>query len=86
MSERLSAEVLALSGERLQQELDDGKALVARAARRREWDPDTHAPEAVLALLAGSVMHRALVERQPLTPEWISTVVDVVARGVSPGG
>jgi hypothetical protein len=33
-------------------------------------------------MLTGSVMHRVLMERQPVTPEWSETIVDVVVRGL----
>jgi AcrR family transcriptional regulator len=58
-------------------------ALVARAAARGEWDPARHAPEAVLAMVTGSVMHRVLMEQQPMTPSWAEAVVDVVVRGLA---
>ncbi|MCK6522032.1 TetR/AcrR family transcriptional regulator [Myxococcota bacterium] len=56
---------------------------VARAAARGEWDPCRHPPEAVLAMLTGAVMHRLLMERQPVTPEWSEAVVDVIVRGLA---
>lgn len=58
-------------------------SLVRRAAERGEWDPARHAPEAVLSMLTGSVMHRVLMERQPVTRAWADTVVDVVVRGLA---
>lgn len=57
-------------------------ALVSRAAARGEWDPARHPPEAVLAMVTGSVMHRVLMERQAVTPVWAEAVVDVVVRGL----
>lgn len=60
-------------------------ALVSRAAARGEWDPVRHPPEAVLAMVTGSVMHRVLMERHAVTPAWAETVVDVVVRGLAKG-
>ena len=31
----------------------------------------------------GAVMHRLLMERQPVTPEWSEAVVDVIVRGLA---
>jgi len=58
-------------------------ALVARAATRGEWDPARHPPEVVLAMVTGSVMHRVLMEQQPVTPSWAEALVDVVVRGLA---
>jgi AcrR family transcriptional regulator len=57
--------------------------LVNRAAVRGEWDPARHSPDAVLALITGSVMHRVLLERLPITDAWAETVVDVIVNGVA---
>lgn len=58
--------------------------LVERAARRGEWDPAVHAPDAIFAMVTGGVMHRLWFEQQPLTPSWIDVVVDVLAIGLAP--
>lgn len=57
--------------------------IVQRAAARGEWELTRHPPEAVLALLTGSVMHRVLLEGQAVTPGWADTIVDVVVRGLA---
>lgn len=59
-------------------------ALVQRAAARGEWDLARHAPDAVLALVAGAVMHRVMMERQPVSAAWTTTVADVIVRGLAP--
>ncbi|MEY3210102.1 MAG: hypothetical protein RIT28_583 [Pseudomonadota bacterium] len=57
--------------------------MISRAAARGEWDPCRHPPDAVLAMLTGSVMHRVLMERQPVTEAWAEAVVDIVVRGLA---
>jgi AcrR family transcriptional regulator len=57
-------------------------ALVERAAARGEWDVAAGPPDVVLALLSGALMHRVLLERQPVTPEWMDAMVGVVVQGV----
>lgn len=82
LSEQAAAAVAELSRDPMVRAQAAVLALVARAAARGEWDPNRHPPDAVLAMLTGSVMHRVLLERQPVTPEWAETVVDVVVRGL----
>jgi AcrR family transcriptional regulator len=82
LSEQAAAAVAELSRDPMVRAQAAVLALVARAAARGEWDPARHPPDAVLAMLTGSVMHRVLLERQPVTPEWAETVVDVVVRGL----
>jgi AcrR family transcriptional regulator len=82
MSEQSAAVVGELSRDPMVREQAAILALVSRAAARGEWDPCRHPPDAVLAMLTGSVMHRVLLERQPVTPEWAEAVVDVVVRGL----
>jgi AcrR family transcriptional regulator len=60
-------------------------ALVERAVARGEWDPARHRPDAVLGALMGGVMHRVLMERQPVDPDWAEAVIDVVVRGLAAG-
>ncbi len=59
-------------------------SLIVRAQERGEWDPAISAPDAVFAMLTGSLIHRVMLERQPLTPAWRRTVIDVLCRGVRP--
>jgi AcrR family transcriptional regulator len=84
LSDRASAEVSELAQDPMVRGQAAALGLVARAAERGEWDPERHLPDAVFAMITGSVMHRVLLERQPLGATWIETVVDVVARGLSP--
>lgn len=58
-------------------------AMVERARARGEWCP-TVSPEVALAALVGALLHRALLERAPLTPAYVRHVVDLVAAGVTP--
>ena len=83
MADRASLEVAALAADPLVREQTAVLALVTRAVARGEWHP-RHDPQAVLALLVGSVLHRVMLERQPVTPAWVEVVVEVVARGVRP--
>jgi hypothetical protein len=59
--------------------------LRARAQARGEWR-DGVAPETVLALLVGALLHRALLERAALTPGFIASIVEVIAGGLKPAG
>ncbi len=86
MSEQASASVAAISQDpsvRAQASVLD---LVARAAGRGDWDPARSSPDVVLAMLTGSVMHRVLMERLPVTPAWAEGVVEVLLRGLEPRG
>ncbi|MEM9667181.1 MAG: TetR/AcrR family transcriptional regulator [Bacteroidota bacterium] len=68
-----------------QQDLTRNAALrlIERASKRGEWDTDrTPAPDAVFAMMAGALMHRVLLEKQPVTPEWAKTVITVITRGL----
>jgi AcrR family transcriptional regulator len=84
MSDRAAEAVGALSQDAVARSTGAAVDLVARAALRGEWDPGRHHPEAVFAMITGSVMHRVLLERRPMTEAWVETVVDVVTRGVAP--
>ena len=59
--------------------------LTARAIARGEWR-DTVAAEIVLSLLVGALIHRLLLEKQPLTPAWQQAMIDAVLLGVMPRG
>lgn len=83
LSEHATAVVSSLARDPVAREQQSVRELIARAIQRGEWDPK-HEPEAVLAMIAGGVMHRVLMERQPATTEWIDTIAHVVARGVAP--
>ncbi len=61
-------------------------AVLERAVARGEWDPARHPPEVVLALLTGGVMHRLLMERQPVDAAWAEAAVDALVRGLGGRG
>ncbi|MEN0061986.1 MAG: TetR/AcrR family transcriptional regulator [Myxococcota bacterium] len=82
LSEASSEQFVTLSGAILERELEEGAALVRRAVQRGEWDLAKHAPDALFAMVSGGVMHRLMLERRPITPEWTSTIVDVLVRGL----
>jgi AcrR family transcriptional regulator len=82
LSEQAASAVGGLARDPMVRAQAEVLALVTRAAARGEWDPCRHPPDAVLGMLTGSVMHRVLMERQPVTPEWSETIVDVVVRGL----
>lgn len=84
MSDQAAEAVGAMSRDTVARSTGAAVELVARAAQRGEWDSGRHLPEAVFAMITGSVMHRVLLERLPLTEAWVETVVDVVTRGVAP--
>lgn len=83
LSEQAAAVVGDLSRDPMVREQAAVLDLVSRASSRGEWDPRRHPPDAVLAMLTGSVMHRVLLERQPVTPEWAEAVVDILVRGLA---
>ena len=62
---------------------DEVPAIVARARARGEWR-EAVAPEQVLALLVGALLHRTMLERAAVDPAWIEGVVDVLVVGVRP--
>jgi AcrR family transcriptional regulator len=82
LADASTLDVSALSANTAVREQEAAVALVRRAVARGEWDPARHPPDAVFAMIVGAVMHRLLLERQPLTELWAETVVDVVARGL----
>jgi AcrR family transcriptional regulator len=82
MSEAATAVLVELSGDPRVREQQAAVDLVARAAARGEWDPACHQPDAVLAMITGAVMHRVMLERQPITEAWADTIVDVIVRGL----
>ena len=84
MSDAAGDAVAALAGDPLRRTQEAAVALVSRAIERGEWDGERFQPEAVFAMLTGGVMHRLLLERQPVTEGWARTVAEVIARGVRP--
>jgi AcrR family transcriptional regulator len=59
------------------------QALIARAVERGEWRAGVD-PAVVLAATVGGLLHRALLEQQPLDDTAIEALVDVVVAGVAP--
>ena len=86
MSDQASASVAELSQDPSVRGQPSVLELVARAARRGEWDPALYSPDVVLSMITGSVMHRVLLEHLPVTPAWAEGVVEVLLRGVAPRG
>lgn len=84
MSDAASDAVGALAADPLRRTQEAAVELVARASERGEWDSERFVPDAVFAMLSGGVMHRLLLERQPVTSAWARTVAEVIARGVRP--
>lgn len=85
MSEASSAELAALAAREMNRPRAAAIAMVERARARGEWR--THVPpEVVLAALVGALLHRALLERAPLTDAFVRHVVTFVAAGVGVSG
>jgi AcrR family transcriptional regulator len=59
------------------------RALFDRARARGEWSKSV-APEPVLSMLVGAVLHRILLEQAETDDAWLTSVVDVVVAGVGP--
>jgi AcrR family transcriptional regulator len=60
-------------------------ALFERAVLRGEWR-DGVKGEQVIFMLVGAILHRAMLERAPLTKRWLESLVDVALYGVLPRG
>lgn len=80
LSEASGDEIAALATREMSSPRAAALAMVARARARGEWRTGV-APEVVLASLVGALLHRALLERVPLTPAFVRQVVDLIARG-----
>lgn len=59
------------------------RTLITRAQRRGEWRRGA-AAEVLLSSLVGAVLHRSMLERQPVTRRWLASLVDLVLLGVAP--
>lgn len=79
-SESSGSALAALAAREMNKPRAAALAMVERARSRGEWRRGV-APEVVLAALVGALLHRALLERAPLTPAFIRQVVDLVANG-----
>ncbi len=78
-----ASELGALAARQMGKPRAAAHAMVERARARGEWST-TASPEVALAALVGALLHRALLERAPLTPAYVRQVVDLVAAGVAP--
>jgi AcrR family transcriptional regulator len=79
-SESTGDEIGALAAREMQRPRAAAVAMVERARARGEWRTGV-SPDVVLAALVGALLHRALLERAPLTPTFIRQVVDLIATG-----
>lgn len=59
------------------------RALVARAKARNEWRAGVTG-EHLVFVLVGAILHRAMLERAPLSKRWVEATVDLVLGGVLP--
>ncbi len=84
LSERATEFLHIMSQKPLAQSHEAVVGIVMRAVARGDWDIQRCPPETVLMMVAGSVMNRTLLGRQPVTPQWAQIVVDVIVRGVAP--
>jgi AcrR family transcriptional regulator len=76
--------VAALAASKLQaQASGPARTLVSGAQRRGEWRRGA-AAEVLLSALVGAVLHRSMLEHQPVTRRWLSSLVDLVVLGVAP--
>lgn len=76
-------EIAALAAREMTKPRAAALAMVERAKARGEWRRGVD-PDVVLAALVGALLHRALLERAPLTPPFLRQVVDVLVVGVRP--
>ncbi|MDX2008985.1 MAG: TetR/AcrR family transcriptional regulator [Myxococcaceae bacterium] len=82
-AESSSAELTALAGRQFARgTAEPVGGLVARALERGEWDRRTP-PEVPLSMLVGALLHRTLLEHQPVSASWLDRVVDVLAAGLA---
>lgn len=79
----VESEIAALASREMSKPSEGARAMVARARARGEWRRGV-VPEVALAALVGALLHRALLERRPLTPSFLDQVADLVAAGLAP--
>ena len=82
-AEPAGSEIAALGARELGKPHAAAVAMVQRARARGQWREGVR-PEVVHAALVGALLHRALLERSPLTPAFLRQVVDLVVAGVAP--
>jgi AcrR family transcriptional regulator len=86
LAESTSPELAAMAARQLARGAEGPAAeLVRRARARGEWTSEAP-PEAALSMLVGALLHRVLLEHQPVSPVWLSGVVTVLASGLSASG
>lgn len=59
-----------------------GRAMAARARRRGEWRTGVDADQLVFTLV-GALIHRAMLERAPVSTRWLSKLVDLLLDGAA---
>lgn len=72
-----------LVAQQLQQTSRPLLAIVARAKARGEWRHDADAGQLVFMLI-GALLHRAMLEHEPITPRWLERLVDLAVEGARP--
>jgi AcrR family transcriptional regulator len=83
MAESIGTELATLAARQIERPRESIAAFHERARARGQWREGV-APQTVLAMLVGALLHRALIERARLTPSFIAEVVGVVTRGLEP--
>lgn len=66
-----------------QQATNPVKAFVSRAKKRGEWSSKARGEQLVF-MLVGAVMHRTMLEHQPVQGRWLHELVDLALQGVTP--
>jgi AcrR family transcriptional regulator len=84
MSEQMASSLAELAADPLTNQPDEVRLLVERAVQRCEWDIGRCPPDPVFAMMTGGLIHRIMMERQPVSDAWAANLVDIVARGVAP--
>jgi AcrR family transcriptional regulator len=83
LAESGTTEVRALASSMLRRQESEGpRALFDRAIARGELPRDTDV-QLILSTVAGALMHRAFIERKPLTKGFIRKLVNLVLSGAS---
>jgi AcrR family transcriptional regulator len=81
MAHSPGTELTALAAREMTRPRAAALAMVERARARGEWATQVP-PEVVLAALVGALLHRELLEREPLTDTFLRQLVAFVADGV----
>lgn len=85
-AESSSAEVSSLAARQFARGAEGAVGgLVQRAITRGEWTSRAP-PEAALSMLVGALLHRVLLEHQPVSAAFVDGVVDILAAGLSASG